>query len=69
MDEQVTVFLYSNPHISSFTLSSAGSALPEQRFWALSHPYSCRNAAPGGRYHFLVLKNEEQLFLMMKAVR
>jgi hypothetical protein len=69
MDEQVTVFLYSNRRISSFTLSSVKQVSLERHFPASSHPFSCRNAASGRHYHFCVLKNEETLFLMMKAVR
>jgi hypothetical protein len=69
MDRQVTVFLYSIARISSFTLSSWSGVSLRRRFAASEQPLSCRNAPSGCHYHFCVLKNEETLFLMMKALR
>jgi hypothetical protein len=69
MDRQVTVFLYSIWRISSFTLSSSRRVTCERRKSALWQR-ACR---PGERqailYHVCILKNEETLFLMMKALR
>jgi hypothetical protein len=69
MDEQVTVFLYSIRRNSSFTLSSRRGVAFERRIPTPQQPFSCRNALSGRHYHFCVLKNEETLFLMMKALR
>jgi hypothetical protein len=69
MYEQVPVFLYSIPRNSSFTLSSRLGVAFQRRKWTLQHPFACRNALSGRHYHFCVLKNEETLFLMMKAFR
>jgi hypothetical protein len=69
MYEQVPVFLYSIPRNSSFTLSSWPGASFQRRRWTLQHLFSRRNALSGRHYHFCVLKNEETLFLMMKALR
>jgi hypothetical protein len=69
MYEQVTVFLYSIPRNSSFTLSSWPGVAFQCRKRMPQHPFSCRNALSGRHYHFCVLKNEETLFLMMKAFR
>jgi hypothetical protein len=69
MYEQVTVFLYSIPRNSSFTLSSCRRVVLERRQATLQHPFTCRNALSSCHYHFCVLKNEETLFLMMKALR
>jgi hypothetical protein len=69
MDRQVTVFLYSIRRNSSFTLSSCPWVSLQRRFRASEQPFSCRNTASGCHYHFCVLKNEETLFLMMKALR
>ncbi|MBW0447327.1 hypothetical protein EN871_17660 [bacterium M00.F.Ca.ET.228.01.1.1] len=69
MDEQVAVFLYSIRRNSSFTLSLCLATTLQRRRSAFSQPFSCRNALSGCHYHFCVLKNEQTLFLMMKAVR
>jgi hypothetical protein len=69
MYEQVPVFLYSIPRNSSFTLSSCPGVPLQRRKRTPQHPFSCRNALSGRHYHFCVLKNEETLFLMMKALR
>jgi hypothetical protein len=69
MDEQVAVFLYSIPRNSSFTLSSWREVAFERRIPTSQQPFSCRNALSSRHYHFCVLKNEETLFLMMKALR
>jgi hypothetical protein len=69
MYEQVTVFLYSIRRNSSFTLSSRSSTALQRRQSTSKHRFACRNALSGCHYHFCVLKNEETLFLMMKALR
>jgi hypothetical protein len=68
MDEQVPVFLYSIRRNSSFTLSLGADPSLQRRKTTSRHPFSCRNALSGCHYHFCVLKNEETLFLMMKAL-
>jgi hypothetical protein len=69
MYEQVTVFLYSIRRNSSFTLSSLAGVAFQRRSATSKQPFSCRNALSSCHYHFCVLKNEETLFLMMKALR
>jgi hypothetical protein len=69
MYEQVTVFLYSIRRNSSFTLSSWRRVALRRRRATLEQPFSRRNALSSCHYHFCVLKNEETLFLMMKALR
>ncbi|MFM0739730.1 hypothetical protein PQQ51_21015 [Paraburkholderia xenovorans] len=69
MDEQVPVFLYSIRRNSSFTLSSSRQVVFQHRLMTLEQPFACVNALSRRHYHFWVLKNEETLFLMMKALR